>query len=68
MLRTYLLAPFLNVGYQSQVIYVVLMRGRAEAARRAHNPEVVRSNRAPATEMEPEYSKLWFFHSPAYCG
>ena len=25
------------------------MRGRAEAARRAHNPEVVRSNRAPAT-------------------
>jgi hypothetical protein len=27
----------------------LVMRGRAVAARRAHNPEVVRSNRTPAT-------------------
>ena len=44
------------------------MRGRAEVARRAHNPEVSGSNPLPATEKEPEYSKLWFFHIPAYCG
>ena len=37
------------------------MRGRAVAARRAHNPEVVRSNRTPATKSEPESDRLWFF-------
>jgi hypothetical protein len=39
------------------------MRGRAVAARRAHNPEVIGSNPVPATEREPEYYVLWFFVS-----
>ena len=44
------------------------LRGRAEVARRAHNPEVSRSNRLPATEKEPEYAILWFFVGRAYRG
>ncbi len=44
------------------------MRGRAEAARRAHNPEVSGSNPLPATKSKPEYIILWFFVNPAYCG
>ena len=36
------------------VEYLTLMRGRAEVARRAHNPEVSGSNPLPATKSEPE--------------
>ncbi len=35
------------------IILATLLRGRAEAARRAHNPEVASSNLAPATESAP---------------
>ena len=35
--------------YQNSDIIYLLMRGRAEAARRAHNPEVIGSNPIPAT-------------------
>ena len=31
------------------LLYLLSMRGRAEAARRAHNPEVIGSNPIPAT-------------------
>ena len=44
------------------------LRGRAVAARRAHNPEVSGSNPLPATEREPESVGLWFFVSPAHSG
>ena len=44
------------------------LRGRAEVARRAHNPEASGSNPLPATEKEPEYAILWFFVSRAYRG
>ena len=38
------------------------MRGRAEVARRAHNPEVVGSNPAPATNKErPDRPLLLLF-------
>ena len=36
-----------------------LMRGRAEVARRAHNPEVSGSNPLPATKSEPESVVLY---------
>ena len=49
-------------------ILFIPMRGRAVVARRAHNPEVSRSNRLPATEKEPGYAILWFFVSRAYSG
>ena len=35
----------------------------AEAARRAHNPEVSGSNPLPATKVKPESVGLWFFVS-----
>jgi len=44
------------------------MRGRAVAARRAHNPEVSGSNPLPATKVKPESVGLWFFVSPAHSG
>ena len=42
-------------------------RGRAVAARRAHNPEVAGSSPVPATKQKPESVGLWFFVSPAHC-
>jgi hypothetical protein len=46
----------------------VPLRGRAVAARRAHNPEVSGSNPLPATKSKPESFGLWFFISPAHSG
>ena len=63
--RTY--APVLTFMVQSPIIEFP-MRGRAEVARRAHNPEVSGSNPLPAIEKEPEYAILWFFVSRAYRG
>jgi hypothetical protein len=40
------------------------MRGRAVAARRAHNPEVSGSNPLPATKSKPEFTGLWFLAYP----
>ena len=40
---------------------LILMRGRAVVARRAHNPEVLGSNPSPATKVKPESNGLWFF-------
>ena len=37
------------------------MRGRAVAARRAHNPEVGRSNRPPAIKKTPQYWVVFVF-------
>ena len=37
-----------------------IVRGRAEVARRAHNPEVVGSNPAPATKEEKQDIKFCF--------
>ena len=45
-----------------------LTRGRAVAARRAHNPEVAGSSPVPATEIKPEIANLWFFVVPENCG
>ncbi len=50
------------------VLLAYLMRGRAVAARRAHNPEVSGSNPLPATKSKPESVGLWFFISPARGG
>ena len=36
------------------------VRGRAEVARRAHNPEVVGSNPAPATEQDKSVGLSFF--------
>ena len=41
------------------------MRGRAEVARRAHNPEVVGSNPAPATKSDRQVAKATCFFIPA---
>ena len=50
------------------VLFQSAMRGRAVAARRAHNPEVSGSNPLPATKSKPESVGLWFFISPARSG
>ena len=40
------------------------MRGRAEVARRAHNPEVSGSNPLPATVFQaPIFGRFWFKHA-----
>ncbi len=46
-------------------IITTLMRGRAVAARRAHNPEVLGSNPSPATFTETTSNgRFWFKHAP----
>jgi hypothetical protein len=40
------------------------MRGRAEVARRAHNPEVLGSNPSPATVFQTTRNgRFWFHHA-----
>ena len=55
-------------GWNGSGIILLSMRGRAVAARRAHNPEVSGSNPLPATFHEPESFGLWFFVNPEVSG
>ena len=49
-------------------VALIMLRGRAAVARRAHNPEVSGSNPLPATKREPETNNLRFFVSPEEFG
>jgi hypothetical protein len=50
----------LDTGGMGDIIQEQLMRGRAEAARQAHNLKVIGSNPIPATKSKPETVSLRF--------